>query len=1471
MIPIDLTLNSSEFENQVKKLASMIDKMFNSKTVNIDLKSNSDKVASEIKSIPNSKKVDIKVDTSQADKADAKIKGIKDKVDVDVNVNEKGLDGLKDSFKELGGGATDALGSISDAFKTGGAIGAGIAAVTIGIGMLGDAIGEFWTSGKELNNAFNDMKNRTKSLGLDFNEMKAAAKDAFIGGVGESVAEATQIMTKAAVTLKGVFNPPDLKDFVVNAQAIGKAYDNDVTEVIMKAEPFIKQFGLNSKDSIDLIALAFRDANGAQNDVLDTLSEYSQLIVQTGFSAQEFIGILAKGGKVGVFNTDKIGDAIKETQIRLKAGDIQTALTSFKDKIPKALQKSIETMDNLARSGKITTKAFLQNSLQQIESQFKSGKISEALRTQLQVAIGGTPMEDLGSDISAELFGQPIDTKLVQENAKKAGQEIASLTGQYTNFDAQSKKFDAFFQSLSADFVAFADQFIAPVFGVIMNGIDSITKALKPFVDRFIAYLTPVVTFIRDILAIAISNFFNIVKITVSNFVTIWSSIYDAIKDAIQPIFDLFPKAGNVTDDLAKGFKIFWDIVQKGFDILTSIGKIIIKFIVAPFEILIKLVIGVAKYFGDFTDKQKESSQTAKDSIPIWDKIITVLNNVRGTIEGIIGAFDAIKLAISDFFTAIGKRDIKGAIAAFTGFGEKIKAGYDKGFNSVKENDLKKKAEDDVKSYTETFRARLSKISLDLANKLIKPTEAKKAVDDINQELSLLGSGKITDSTRKQIQAQIKAIQDDLDVDAQAKRDKFLKDKADELKNAKELREKEKQTSIEAIYREANLKNIKVDEAELKKIELKSQQKLLKDYEKIYKITTAINDAGQLVTEFGVKLKKEDMVGLENDYESLRVNISKSINEGFAEGAKFDLKAATDSATKNVEEYIKKLQEISDAEKTASATNDINDYKAVLNARVEAAKKNNARLLLLSLFANNDEKQALYDKIKESNKAIEAAENARGEIIDRVRINQITDLEERSKQLELLALNNKFKEELELYKNNAGKIKEIQIKYSNDLIEINKKYAKDSESIFSQATKGFNDIITNFKFEFEPKVDGKAKQDAIDKVTEIENKIKELNTPKPGADALSYEQLKEQQGQLLDDLAVAKQQVQEYTKSHFDLFKSFSDGIQKSTANVLSGMIEQTKSSLNTILSQQQSYSSQLISLKQIEAQLQIELDNAVAENKLENAQIAYDALVANGKAQEDLNGKQKKSNTDLYEANAKMAILSFGDMVNSGKEGFKSLGLAALDFLDSMIPVWSAQIFAAMVSSMSPANTLTLGIGGTIATAGIMIVLKGLVALARASMSGAETGVEGLTQNYNKKRGITDTIPIWLAQGESVLTTKATKQNKGLATWLNAGNTLESFVKMNKIGFDTNFNYDRPYNYSNSQNPVLINNIQNSSNIDMLRMHATLSSINSRLNKLESIDAKLSHATLVQSVQNVNIQNKQHIVNEIKTNNHRM
>lgn len=159
------------------------------------------------------------------------------------------------------------------------------------------------------------------STGASAEQMKQieeAARAVFSSGMGESFDEVARAMS--TIKQVGGLDGKDLESATKNAMALGKTFDMDVNETARAASALMKNFGIDGQKAFDLIAYAAQNGANKNGDLLDTFNEYAVQYQALGFTAEQFAAHLVKGAEDGAFSIDKVGDAIKEFNIRAKDG-----------------------------------------------------------------------------------------------------------------------------------------------------------------------------------------------------------------------------------------------------------------------------------------------------------------------------------------------------------------------------------------------------------------------------------------------------------------------------------------------------------------------------------------------------------------------------------------------------------------------------------------------------------------------------------------------------------------------------------------------------------------------------------------------------------------------------------------------------------------------------------------------------------------------------------------------------------------------------------------------------------------------------------------------------------------------------------------------------------------------------------------------------------------------------------------------
>ncbi|MFS0697811.1 phage tail tape measure protein [Streptomyces nitrosporeus] len=196
----------------------------------------------------------------------------------------------------------------------------GAASATIGAG-IGVALGMGAATSLSMDGANAKLANQ---LGL--NEAEAARVGAVSGEVF-SDGFATSV-DEVAVALRGVSSSmvdvadtssAELEDLTTKAKVLADTFDYDVTEATKAAGTLMKAgLAADGTEAFDLItAAAQKLPAGMAAEIPAMVSEYASFFQELGVTGPQMMGALTEAAKNPLFEIDKLGDAIKEFNLRV--------------------------------------------------------------------------------------------------------------------------------------------------------------------------------------------------------------------------------------------------------------------------------------------------------------------------------------------------------------------------------------------------------------------------------------------------------------------------------------------------------------------------------------------------------------------------------------------------------------------------------------------------------------------------------------------------------------------------------------------------------------------------------------------------------------------------------------------------------------------------------------------------------------------------------------------------------------------------------------------------------------------------------------------------------------------------------------------------------------------------------------------------------------------------------------------------
>lgn len=283
--------------------------------------------------------------------------------------------------KGAGNKGTDAIGAVAGALAA-----AGITAKVMEIaGAVYELAGSFSEAEKTIVGA-------TGATGRELDELISNSLDVYASSSAENLNEvaAGMMNVKTATGLTG----DALEEATDAALVLNNVLGYEVPESSRTAGALMKNFGVSAQEAYNLIAIGAQNGADKNGDLLDVLNEYSAQYSALGLSAEEFVSSLVDGAEAGVFSVDKVGDAVKEFNIRAKDGSDTTA-EAFE-----LLGMNADVMsEKFAAGGETARTAFFEvvNALESMDDPLAKNAAA--------VGLFGTQYEDLEATVLPVLSG----------------------------------------------------------------------------------------------------------------------------------------------------------------------------------------------------------------------------------------------------------------------------------------------------------------------------------------------------------------------------------------------------------------------------------------------------------------------------------------------------------------------------------------------------------------------------------------------------------------------------------------------------------------------------------------------------------------------------------------------------------------------------------------------------------------------------------------------------------------------------------------------------------------------------------------------------------------------------------------------------------------------------------------------------------------------------------------------------------
>lgn len=382
-------------------------------------------------------------------------------------------DSLAEAEKEL----DDFKGKASEAFdvlKTG--------AIAIGGATIATA-GYALSLSTEFDKAFNTLQTQTGASAEEMEILNASMENIYSNNFGESIEDVAQSM--AIVKTQTKLTGEALESTTQNALLMRDTFGFEVNESIRAVNSLMNQFGITADEAYNLIAQGAQNGLNQNDDLLDTINEYSVQFKGAGYSADEMFNMLANGANEGTWSIDKLGDAVKEYNIRMTDGTANEYLEK--------LGLSVDEITAKYGEGGVSAQEATNTIIQALK-----GVENEQDRYVIGQGIMGTMWEDLGEDAVYALLN-------TQGEISKTSDALAKINE--TKYDDIGSAMSGLGRTLQTDV------------------IEPLGDELKPVVEEAISYVKNNGPAIKEVLSNIVSAVGDFVKLVVDNKDVIISAI----------------------------------------------------------------------------------------------------------------------------------------------------------------------------------------------------------------------------------------------------------------------------------------------------------------------------------------------------------------------------------------------------------------------------------------------------------------------------------------------------------------------------------------------------------------------------------------------------------------------------------------------------------------------------------------------------------------------------------------------------------------------------------------------------------------------------------------------------------------------------------------------------------------------------------------------------------------------------------
>jgi len=370
---------------------------------------------------------------------------------------------------------------------------------------------------------------RTGATSSEMEGFEDVMYEVYNANYGESLGDVSEKLS-TVIQMTDDLDNASLANVTKNAIALEDVFGFDIKESMRGVNSLVDQFGITFDQAFNLIVQGAQKGLNQNDDLLDTINEYSVQFKNAGYSADDMFNMLANGAKSGTWSIDKLGDAVKEYNIRWNDGTSAEAL----EKLGLNADEMAEKVEGGAESsGK---------AMQQVMAALMCVE-DEQERYILGQTLMGTMWEDLGAE-----------TVLALSNTEGAINSASDAMAQMDSaaYDTLESSLSQLGRTVKAEVVQPIAEKLTPA---IKDSVNFVNERVGPAVEWLLSHLPEVGIILGTIGSVIAAMKWGSIVGQISKISGAFSGFKTAITAIPGPVLAIIA----IVAALAAGFMYLWE------------------------------------------------------------------------------------------------------------------------------------------------------------------------------------------------------------------------------------------------------------------------------------------------------------------------------------------------------------------------------------------------------------------------------------------------------------------------------------------------------------------------------------------------------------------------------------------------------------------------------------------------------------------------------------------------------------------------------------------------------------------------------------------------------------------------------------------------------------------------------------------------------------------------------------------------